>query len=242
MWYLILCGINAPSVGRHLLLPPLPCPRRFIWQTKAELRAGNLIQKLIQSIQILYKPLYRQNNHYSGKSTTSRLTYQLVSKSVPCRLDSTCQVVEVVGSTVEKIEKKCHIIIEILTIVCPFRSSITFFSLVIFDTSSYGLFINPFAVLVFTVLLLRWPLWYLLKYSVSFLALEQHSIVSLVFCMQCFIHQNDMILKNEQYACAGMEMARLICGGCQTLLMYTRNATTVRCSCCDTVNLVRQGT
>lgn len=37
-------------------------------------------------------------------------------------------------------------------------------------------------------------------------------------------------------------MARLICGGCQTLLMYTRSATTVRCSCCDTVNLVRPGT
>jgi hypothetical protein len=35
------------------------------------------------------KPLYRQNNHYIGKSTTSRLTYRLVTKSVPCRLDST---------------------------------------------------------------------------------------------------------------------------------------------------------
>jgi hypothetical protein len=35
------------------------------------------------------KPLYRQNSHYIGKSTTSRLTYRLVTKSVPCRLDST---------------------------------------------------------------------------------------------------------------------------------------------------------
>lgn len=34
-------------------------------------------------------------------------------------------------------------------------------------------------------------------------------------------------------------MAQLICGGCRTLLMYTRNADTVRCSCCRTVNLVR---
>ncbi|KAM3260066.1 hypothetical protein ACQJBY_045647 [Aegilops geniculata] len=34
-------------------------------------------------------------------------------------------------------------------------------------------------------------------------------------------------------------MAQLICGGCRTLLMYTRNADTVRCSCCSTVNLVR---
>jgi hypothetical protein len=37
----------------------------------------------------LGQPLYRQNSHYIGKSTTSRLTYRLVTKSVPCRLDST---------------------------------------------------------------------------------------------------------------------------------------------------------
>ncbi|GMN58806.1 hypothetical protein TIFTF001_027904 [Ficus carica] len=36
---------------------------------------------------------------------------------------------------------------------------------------------------------------------------------------------------------SGMEMAQLICGGCRTLLMYTRGATSVRCSCCHTVNL-----
>jgi hypothetical protein len=35
---------------------------------------------------IYMKPLYRQNSHYIGKSTTSRLTYRLVTKSVPCRL------------------------------------------------------------------------------------------------------------------------------------------------------------
>jgi hypothetical protein len=35
------------------------------------------------------KPLYRQNIHYISKSTTSRLNYRLVTKSVPCRLDST---------------------------------------------------------------------------------------------------------------------------------------------------------
>jgi hypothetical protein len=38
---------------------------------------------------IYMKSLYRQNSHYIGKSTTSRLTYRLVTKSVPCRLDST---------------------------------------------------------------------------------------------------------------------------------------------------------
>ncbi|GFP97457.1 protein lsd1 [Phtheirospermum japonicum] len=39
-----------------------------------------------------------------------------------------------------------------------------------------------------------------------------------------------------------MEMAQLICGGCRTLLMYTRGATSVRCSCCHTVNLVPDST
>ena len=33
------------------------------------------------------KQLYRENIHYIGKSTTSQLTYRLVTKSVPCRLD-----------------------------------------------------------------------------------------------------------------------------------------------------------
>jgi hypothetical protein len=33
------------------------------------------------------KPLYTQNSQYIGKSTTRRLTYRLVTKSVPCRLD-----------------------------------------------------------------------------------------------------------------------------------------------------------
>ncbi|KAE8655310.1 Protein LSD1 [Hibiscus syriacus] len=34
-----------------------------------------------------------------------------------------------------------------------------------------------------------------------------------------------------------MGMTQLICGGCRTLLMYTCGATSVRCSCCNTVNL-----
>ncbi|KAK2966365.1 hypothetical protein RJ640_021509 [Escallonia rubra] len=37
---------------------------------------------------------------------------------------------------------------------------------------------------------------------------------------------------------AGMDMSQLICGGCRTLLMHARGATSVRCSCCHTVNLV----
>ncbi|GMI91999.1 hypothetical protein HRI_002869200 [Hibiscus trionum] len=42
---------------------------------------------------------------------------------------------------------------------------------------------------------------------------------------------------NVNFLSSGMEMAQLICGGCRTLLMYTRGATSVRCSCCNTVNL-----
>ncbi|XP_006413872.2 protein LSD1 isoform X2 [Eutrema salsugineum] len=37
---------------------------------------------------------------------------------------------------------------------------------------------------------------------------------------------------------AGVDMAHIICGGCRTMLMYTRGASSVRCSCCQTVNLV----
>lgn len=39
-----------------------------------------------------------------------------------------------------------------------------------------------------------------------------------------------------------MEMSHLVCGGCGTLLMYTRGATSVRCSCCQTINHARAGT
>ncbi|RZC67966.1 hypothetical protein C5167_011662 [Papaver somniferum] len=37
----------------------------------------------------------------------------------------------------------------------------------------------------------------------------------------------------------GMDMSQLTCGGCRTLLMYARGATSVRCSCCHTINLAR---
>lgn len=36
-------------------------------------------------------------------------------------------------------------------------------------------------------------------------------------------------------------MAQLVCGGCHTLLMYIRGATSVQCSCCHTVNLAMEG-
>ncbi|XP_024528460.1 protein LSD1 isoform X1 [Selaginella moellendorffii] len=35
----------------------------------------------------------------------------------------------------------------------------------------------------------------------------------------------------------GPEMAQLVCGGCRTLLLYIRGATSVQCSCCHTVNV-----
>ena len=38
---------------------------------------------------------------------------------------------------------------------------------------------------------------------------------------------------------AATEMSQLYCGGCRTLLMYARGATSVRCSCCDTINVAR---
>ena len=39
----------------------------------------------------------------------------------------------------------------------------------------------------------------------------------------------------------GTEMAQLVCGGCHTLLMYIRGATSVQCSCCHTINLALEG-
>ena len=36
-------------------------------------------------------------------------------------------------------------------------------------------------------------------------------------------------------------MAQLECGGCRTLLMYIRGASSVQCSVCSTVNLAMQG-
>jgi hypothetical protein len=51
---------------------------------------GKTCSFFIYKCYIVYiKLLYRQNNHYIGKSTTSRLTYRLVTKSVSCRLDLT---------------------------------------------------------------------------------------------------------------------------------------------------------
>ncbi|KAK2969519.1 hypothetical protein RJ640_029812, partial [Escallonia rubra] len=45
---------------------------------------------------------------------------------------------------------------------------------------------------------------------------------------------------NAAEFCFGTEMAQLVCGGCHTLLMYIRGATSVQCSCCHTVNLAME--
>ncbi|XP_027942355.1 protein LSD1-like isoform X1 [Vigna unguiculata] len=39
-------------------------------------------------------------------------------------------------------------------------------------------------------------------------------------------------------ALTGMEVSQIYCGGCRTLLMYARGATSVGCSCCHSINLV----
>lgn len=36
-------------------------------------------------------------------------------------------------------------------------------------------------------------------------------------------------------------MAQLVCGGCRTMLIYARGATSVRCSCCNTINITMPG-
>ncbi len=53
--------------------------------------------------------------------------------------------------------------------------------------------------------------------------------------------RRDAPLTRACAACAGTEMAQLECGGCRTLLMYIRGASSVQCSVCNTVNLAMQG-
>lgn len=66
--------------------------------------------------------------------------------------------------------------------------------------------------------------------------------------LSCFIFQFILLSlvwnfwAKTSVICAGMEMSHLVCGGCRTLLMYTRGATSVRCSCCQTINHARTGT
>ncbi|KAG6420524.1 hypothetical protein SASPL_117055 [Salvia splendens] len=59
---------------------------------------------------------------------------------------------------------------------------------------------------------------------------------SWLLCMTWHASSDDMLDLLDQLL--WMEMAQLICGGCRTLLMHARGATSVRCSCCHTVNLV----
>ncbi|CAN1758947.1 Protein LOL2 [Linum perenne] len=41
---------------------------------------------------------------------------------------------------------------------------------------------------------------------------------------------------------ADAEMAQMVCGSCQRLLSYPKGAKHVKCSCCETLNFVLQGT
>ncbi|KAG6492333.1 hypothetical protein ZIOFF_047289 [Zingiber officinale] len=47
---------------------------------------------------------------------------------------------------------------------------------------------------------------------------------------------------NSKFNLTGMDMSQLVCGGCRTMLMYTRGATSVRCSCCNTINITMSAT
>jgi LSD1 subclass zinc finger protein len=52
---------------------------------------------------------------------------------------------------------------------------------------------------------------------------------------------NDASFLKHLYVLFGVDMARIMCGGCRTLLMYNQGASNVRCSCCHTINIVRPG-
>ena len=59
------------------------------------------------------------------------------------------------------------------------------------------------------------------------------------FC--CFLFRRKIGSFSNFLCKTGTEMAQLVCGGCHTLLMYIRGATSVQCSCCHTVNLALEG-
>jgi hypothetical protein len=61
----------------------------FLFHSISGFKWGKTSSLFIYKCYIIYMKPYRQNSHYIGKSTTSRLTYRLVIKSLPCRLDST---------------------------------------------------------------------------------------------------------------------------------------------------------
>lgn len=51
----------------------------------------------------------------------------------------------------------------------------------------------------------------------------------------------EFLCEGSFYFLYTVEMAQLECGGCRTQLMYTLGAASVRCSCCQTINLARPG-
>jgi LSD1 subclass zinc finger protein len=65
-------------------------------------------------------------------------------------------------------------------------------------------------------------------------------------CFVCYLNVQFVIISHYHNFSSidvftGTEMAQLVCGGCHTLLMYIRGATSVQCSCCHTVNLALEG-
>eukprot|EP00959_Pyramimonas_sp_CCMP1952_P221837 4637780-Pyramimonas_sp.AAC.1 len=71
-------------------------------------------------------------------------------------------------------------------------------------------------------------------YSVD--SLEQQPAMTLIVVAAIIIHHMNPSSRFR----SGADMAQLVCGGCRTLLMYIRGATSVQCSQCNTVNLAMQ--
>lgn len=80
----------------------------------------------------------------------------------------------------------------------------------------------------------------ILCYAYSIIRFLGLSCFTFQLILLCFLFEFFFFL-NKNFS-AGMEMSHLVCGGCGTLLMYTRGATSVRCSCCQTINHARAGT
>ena len=78
-------------------------------------------------------------------------------------------------------------------------------------------------------------------YAAVFFFLTLISLLDAYLSYQQLSMRRLMSQANSVCAQTGTEMAQLVCGGCHTLLMYIRGATSVQCSCCQTVNLALEG-
>lgn len=80
-----------------------------------------------------------------------------------------------------------------------------------------------------------------MRYSAEQLSVSHSEVGVLVIYIVMSSSESYPFLREKTVYCTGTENAQLVCRGCHTLLMYIRGATSVKCTCCHTVNLAMEG-